>query len=203
MYQLEMETAIWMRKGAVVVLGPDGSGKTTLVNALLSFYENELTFAYLGVSANQWRFPKLGSLYQATMTGKNPQIWRALNHSFLVSVDILARLWTPGPLGRVLIVERLPLTLTTTNLLFRWLLWANIQPIRLVILLRGDSAVFQQRKADEESIESIQKEQDKLARLVPKIPCDHVITINSDKLDEEHAFQLVTEELRNLKIVQA
>lgn len=178
----------------VVILGADGSGKTTLVKAIRTQLPREISVRLLGMSDGAWHFPAVGRLYKLSLDRKKSLARNLALHFLLIPLDVLFRLSRPS--GRFLVVERVPLKPLIINPVFRKLLFTLIGPKILFVVLDGDPAVFQLRRPTEETVETISDEQKKLRHLIKMLVNPDIFLIDSAKMSQAEVEQIAVEKIK-------
>lgn len=137
----------------VVFLGSDGSGKTTLVEAVKAALPDETVNIYLG--EKEFATGLAESAFLASNrpeAGAVPARWlTALYNYLLLPLDLLCRCIAArrGASGRILLIDRVPgFPFVSGSRLLRTIYRGVLPRPDLVVLLHGEPAVLAARKPD-------------------------------------------------------
>lgn len=136
----------------VVFLGPDGAGKTTIIEALCGRLGSGASRLYLGYGSELWQFRSLQHLYGAHQSA----VFLFVFHVFLFPIEILSRRlshFVRCRRSRIVLVDRLPGRPLLANGLLRFLYRLYLPTPSHVVTLTGDPAVLASRKPLETTVD--------------------------------------------------
>ena len=163
----------------VLVLGPDGSGKSSLAISLAKNLGAQFRSIYLGLSEESWQVTWIGRLYTGFID--SPTRSKALKGMFFslaYPIEVLARVG-PHKFGASrLIIDRFPTYPLTSSRVLRWWLKRILPNVDLAIVLIGDTSIFHARRP-EHSVQELVEEATKAELTVKALGVGRVVYIDS------------------------
>ena len=168
------------KRMSILVIGPDGSGKSTLVRTLASSFGKRATPLYLGVGREQWKSKIAERIYYFPAAGS--QFATLLLPVRVVALLIDLRLRVPLQ-TQVAVIDRFPLGLMAKSRVLHFLISSLVPPIFAVINLVGDPEVFRQRSGFEDSRAEICREARLASEAGKTFRAQRIVDIDSSSAD--------------------
>jgi thymidylate kinase len=183
----------------VLFLGTDGSGKTTLVEAVGSSLNLKNNRLYLGAGESSWTSPIMKKIYDYKFSAKPlDRVYSFLKTFAVLPLELSLRI---APIVRkskynITLIDRFPGFVFLDKKPGRALLYKSILPTPdLVFFLYADPEVLVKRKPNETTLERSRQDISKFRKVADVISGGHYKSIDTSKLSVNEARDLVISEI--------
>ena len=186
--------SIGKEHATVVFLGPDGAGRTTLIEAVRSSAPVKCVVGYFGVGRAGWRLSAARALCE-----RHGTISRVLFWNLLLPVELLLRrlvLCRRGR-GRLHLLDRVPGRPLLRGRWQRWLYSLILPRPDIVVLVTGDADTIAGRKPDETTPHRTRLEIDKWAAVASALRPRRVVEVNTTQNGIDMCRDEVLEAIRS------
>lgn len=181
-------------KADIIFLGPDGVGKSTLLQAVHDALPVKTGSGYLGIGKEGWKLKFAKRLSEQ----RSRRVPAAVFWYLVLPVELSLRrlLMLRKGRGRIILIDRVP----GKPLLGDWLLRLLYMPILprpcIVVLLSGDPEGIAARKPDETTPERTEKELAKWRRVAERLGAGRILEIDTTRHDVAACCDHVVEAIR-------
>jgi hypothetical protein len=187
----------------VLFLGPDGVGKSSIINGVKSMSPIKCKPLYLGLGEDGWRVPFVKRFRKIKSKIANKLGFEYLFWFFLFPLELLIRHFTAKRSGGwcIHLVDRFPGRPFIRGGMWERLYRMVLPKPDLIVLLTGDPVVIAGRKPTETSVTRTVKEFKKWSLVAKKINCP-VFGVDTTANDIEKCSQLVLQEIMKVNKYQ-
>lgn len=184
----------------VMILGADGSGKSTLVDALCAAFPDEAVRAYFGEKEFRIELAAraLAALQRGALGRLPARALRFLYEYLLLPLDLLCRRrrLAGAEQPSVVVIDRVPgFPFVSGRMVQRRLYRAVLPKPSLVVLLEGDPATLASRKHDA-TIAGISYDTAKFRQVARSLDAPHIVEIDTTLRDRAQTLSQVAGEVR-------
>ncbi len=183
----------------ILFLGPDGSGKTTLVKQVKNKLFLKSVDLYLGMGENNWHFLSIKKLQELSNGKSTKQIlFKCVYYYMLLPIELLIRQLKlmKQMRWRFILIDRYPGYLFLKgNFLKRLYKFILPQP-DLIVLLSGDPKLIAARKSNETTPERTLKEITKWRKVADVIGAKHQLELDTTENNINFCVEKIIELIR-------
>ena len=176
----------------VVFLGPDGSGKTTLIEMIDKNMPVKTSEVYLGEKYYYFNFVDKLNKCESNMAFINV-LSRYMYMYLFLPIDIRFRIWRVSRTGRyrVILADRLPgFPFVTKSKLLKYIYRLVIPRLDLLVLLDGDASVFNSRK-QEVGVKKVREDSEKFRKVKHEINANDELVIDTTESNIEDSYNKI------------
>lgn len=185
----------------VIIIGPDGVGKSTLLSEIGNSLPVKSTSGYLGIGKEGWVFASAQRLSKK----RKSRVSSALFWYLVLPVELSIRrlLILLKGRGGVILIDRVPGKPLLGNIVLR-LLYRTLLPCPcMVVLLTGDPKQVAARKPDETTPERTEREIAKWERVANSLGAESILEIDTTLHDINTCSNLVVEAILTDSCIRA